>query len=210
MIIICIPYYDAIDSRTLDCVEALLKSNIDCNVRRDESGSIGYRGTYIGNQRNLLIHNMTSSRIDQKLPEGETHYLFLDSSNTIGTTEVERLLNHDLDIVSAAYTPRGNRNYYCAGNAVYKDGLLKKEYIPATTTGLIEVDIVGAGALLVKREVFEKLEYPWFRHEWVRFEMDGIKYQAQTGEDIGFCLLAKANGYKIYVDCDCISEHYHD
>lgn len=210
MIVICIPYYDIIDKRTLACVEELLASDIDCTVRKGRDGNIGFRGTYIGDQRNLLIHNMTSSRVDQKLPENETHYLFLDSSNVLSVSQVKKLVSHDLDIVSAAYHPRGNLDYYCAGKAQYGGGILQKEYLPITTKGLIEVDIVGAGALLVKKNVFEELEYPWFRYEWVRFEKDGVRYQAQTGEDVGFCLHAKRNGFDVHVDCDCISEHYHD
>jgi hypothetical protein len=53
---------------------------------------------------------------------------------------------------------------------------------------LIDVDAVGQGFLLVKREVFEKMEEPWF---WTN--------GTYSTEDLPFCLEAKKAGFKIYV-----------
>jgi len=198
MIIVCIPYYNEIDQRTMECAIAI---GGKLRTKRD---------TYIGNSRNIMIHNETSSRRWQTLPKEIGGYLFLDSGNTLTVEQFERMKDHNVDIISAAYHPRGNNQYWCAGYSKFQNDLITKEYLPSTTTGLRDdVDLIGAGALYVKREVFEKLEYPWFRYEWVRFAHNGIEYQCQTGEDVGFCLLAKKAGYKIHVDCDITSKHYH-
>ncbi len=197
MDVICIPYYDKIDERTLECAKSL---DGELRTKRD---------TYIGNSRNIMIHNNTSSRRWQKLPEEIEGYLFLDSGNTLTKEQFETMKRHNVDIVSAAYHPRDNSTHWCAGYSKFESGLITKEYLPSTTAGLTEVDIVGAGALYVKRAVFEKLEYPWFRYEWIKFMSDDVEYQCQTGEDIGFCFLAKKSGYKIHVDCNIVSKHYH-
>lgn len=56
-------------------------------------------------------------------------------------------------------------------------------------TGYHEVDLVGFGFTLIKREVFEKLEQPYFRLNW-----DGT---APKATDIDFCLRIQAAGFKI-------------
>jgi len=197
MIIICIPYYDKIDSRTIESV-----NNTNLLVRT-------MRSTYLANSRNLMTHNNTSSRKWQTLSKEITHYLYVDSGNVFDPINVDMLLKHDLPIISGAYKARNNDEFYCAGHAEYKPNKITKNYLPITTKGLREVDIVGAGFLLVKREVLEKMDYPWFRYEWIRFKKNDIEYQTQSGEDVGFCIHAKRYGYKIYVDCDCIIKHYH-
>jgi len=61
---------------------------------------------------------------------------------------------------------------------------------------LLEVAYNGMGFMLVKRGVFESLDYPWFRPiekqigEMVDFTM----------EDVGFCLRAKENGFGVFID----------
>jgi len=198
MIVICIPYYDKIDPRTLECANAI---GGELRTRRD---------TYIGKSRNMMIHNETSSRRWQTLPKEIEGYLFLDSGNTLTKEQFEKMKGYDVDIISAAYHPRGNNDCWCAGYAKFEKDLITKDYLPSTMTGMVDdIDIVGAGALYVKRKVFEELEYPWFRHEWVRFTKNDVEYQCQTGEDFGFCLLAKGAGYKIHIDCDIVSQHYH-
>lgn len=56
-------------------------------------------------------------------------------------------------------------------------------------SGLLEVEAAGAGIMLIRRRVFEKLTRPWF--EWGR-----------TSEDFALCLKAKAAGCRIYCDLD--------
>ncbi len=63
--------------------------------------------------------------------------------------------------------------------------------------GLNEVDATGCHCLLVHRDVFEKIQsshpYRWFRE-------DEVAPEIVAGEDIWFCLQARALGYPIFVD----------
>ena len=63
--------------------------------------------------------------------------------------------------------------------------------------GLLEVDATGCHALLVHREVFEKIhsDHP---HRWFRESV--LKSGVLAGEDITFCLAARDAGYQVFVD----------
>jgi len=61
---------------------------------------------------------------------------------------------------------------------------------------LIEVDYTGMGFMLVRKGVFESLEYPWFRAIEKRIG-NMVDF---TTEDVAFCLRAKENGFRIHID----------
>jgi hypothetical protein len=62
----------------------------------------------------------------------------------------------------------------------------------------------GLGCTLVKREVFEKLEYPYFRsdkalllNDWPEIKWIEAGEQAYGGHDIYFGIKAREKGFKI-------------
>ena len=65
-----------------------------------------------------------------------------------------------------------------------------------------EVENAGAGCILIHREVFEKVPWPWFRYE--ERETDGRR----TGEDIYFGRKAAEYGYKYMVHPRAICGHH--
>jgi GT2 family glycosyltransferase len=60
------------------------------------------------------------------------------------------------------------------------------------------VDYTGFGWVLIKKGVFENLEYPWFAPKMQVF--DSGEVQDMCGEDVSFCLDAKEAGYEIWCD----------
>lgn len=67
---------------------------------------------------------------------------------------------------------------------------------------MVECDVVGAGCLLVRTEVFERLKKPWFN--WTIGE---DPHNPGLSEDFYFCEKAKKAGYKILVDTSCLCGH---
>ena len=60
------------------------------------------------------------------------------------------------------------------------------------------VDYTGFGWVLIKKGVFENLEYPWFAPKMQVFESGSV--QDMCGEDVSFCLDAKEQGHEIWCD----------
>ncbi|MFQ5823267.1 MAG: hypothetical protein ACE5JB_04350 [bacterium] len=115
---------------------------------------------------------------------------FKDCGNTVmtefGNDEKEFKLNSEvLEDFYAAYPEilNSSQAYYCYPKI--------KDH-----TCLFEMDRVGAGCLMVRRGVFEKIKHPWFS-----FDEYGI------GEDFDFCRKAKAHGFKIFVDLAVMCGH---
>ena len=60
------------------------------------------------------------------------------------------------------------------------------------------VDYTGFGWVMIKKGVFETLEYPWFAPKMQQFESGNV--QDMCGEDVSFCLDAKEEGFEIWCD----------
>lgn len=144
---------------------------------------------------------------DQKPFNEKINYDYIcwvDSDSIITKAQLERLLSYDLDIIAGLQSFERGNGYTC-GN-LDEDFFKKKGSMPFYTdntlaltkskNGLIEVDYTGFGFVLIKKGVFEKLEYPWFRPHWFNFG----DIQDFSMEDVGFCIEAKKKGFKIYVD----------
>lgn len=65
------------------------------------------------------------------------------------------------------------------------------------------VDGLATGCLLIKREVFDRLEKPYFE-----FKYDPVTRQPIEGEDIGFCLKLHRLGIKFFTDFGMVCKHY--
>jgi GT2 family glycosyltransferase len=98
-----------------------------------------------------------------------------------------KLIEHDKPIVSA----RAHRRVKPFDPCFYIKGEPYHDY----PYGLIEVDSVGMACCLIKREVFESIDQPWF-------------YPLENkGEDFSFCKRAKDKGYPIFVDTNIEAGH---
>jgi hypothetical protein len=145
--------------------------------------------------RNVLVENFLKSDC--------THLLFLDSDMVLPQNLADVLLKHDKDMVSALYVLR--KAFRACYRFKQEDGHYKApEKIEPNK--LIEIDAVGLGACLIKREVVEKVSKdnegkPLFKME----------YRTRTeilGEDAFFCELVKKAGFKIFVDTSVLAGHF--
>ena len=145
-------------------------------------------------------HNRNSSVLDF-LKTDYTHYLSIDH-DVIPDKSPFELLKEDKDIIGlpAKVIQKGQINWV----AYNKDKGDNKYYNPADINGakgLMNVDIVGTGCILIKREVLENVKAPFMR-EWNEDGTTGY------GLDFLFCIKAKKQGYKIYCATDYKCEHF--
>jgi len=137
-----------------------------------------------------------------------THLYFIDSDVVPPDNTLQKLRDHDLPIVAGIYpmNVNGQRAWSFKDNddcKVY--GGWRQRDVPLPE-GLIDANVVGGSTLLVKREVFENLERPWFLIVYKPIDENGKCYD--YGEDEYFSKIAKEAGYSIKVDPSIICKHY--
>jgi len=146
-----------------------------------------------------------------------THLLFIDSDMTWRTNDMLRLLDHsDLDIVGAM-CPRKDYDW----NRIAQIARERPDIAPADlplygarqvldidvrTDDIIEVNAIGAGIVLIRRDTFDALRsaHPeWLQagnsiHAGTYAYFGGERNADGVSEDVAFCLDARALGKKVY------------
>ena len=127
-----------------------------------------------------------------------THLLFVDSDNVPFDNPLP-MVELDLDIVGGVYPMWRIDHFEWLAMEKQKDGHYKT--IPGDKRkGVVEVDGLGAGCMMIKREVLEALEAP-FKD---KIRPDGTR---EVGHDYYFCERAKAKGFKVYANWDVLVDH---
>lgn len=133
------------------------------------------------------------------LDHGFQYLFFLDDDVVPPPNTIHQLISLNLDIVSGLY--------YRRAMPIHPVALVESKEGPSPVPlsnleGIQKVDFVGAGCLLIKRHVLEKMHKPWF--EWtLDKEIPGRK----LSEDFEFCRRAKMHGFDIHVDTRLKCKH---
>lgn len=132
--------------------------------------------------------------------------LFMDSDIVATADAVPRLLAHPAGIVGGVYVERGGDLLPIPGRVAERpdhDHPLRPSDHPdfaynpidprrcGDDLGALEVDVLGMGLTLIRRQVLEALDPPWF------VENESME---QVAEDVNFCLRAKDAGFDIVCD----------
>lgn len=131
--------------------------------------------------------------INEYTGEKFTHILWLDSDHAFNQDLCCVLASHftnpDIDAVSALYYSRNiEKPLPIAYVKDLSDDPHKHFPLVWPPDTLCEVDAVGFGALLMKRDVFDRVPEPWFTLDY------------RSGEDIAFCVQAKKYGVRFFLD----------
>lgn len=137
---------------------------------RGQAGFAYVRGHDTGISRNMLAR--------KAVDEGYDHILFVDADMVIPDNALELMMQGDADVVSALYPKRSDRT---KAN-VYRES--PGSGLPyANADGLpdrVPISFCGFGCVLVKVELFRRMEYPWFQF----CELPNYDY---ISEDFFFC-----------------------
>lgn len=159
-------------------------------------------------------------------PKRPQYLLMLDSDMTFPINCGERLMTLNKDIVGGLYFHRGRDNVPIAfrkaevspdewgrlvqmwqplNDEVYKFlmrygvGTISSIYVKqaADKNGtVIEVDGLGTGCMMIRRDVLENMPSPWFEYS-----------EPGQSEDLQFCDQAISRGYHVYLDLATICSH---
>lgn len=149
-------------------------------------------------------HNWATSEIGG----GEFTYdwlLWVDSDIVWEPEALERLMSHNVDVVSAVVP--ANLGGALTAMKLQED-LTPKQLTwgdLALDVDPIEVDGVGFGFVLFKYGVFESMRRPWFGIRKAR--ISGVEYPINYGEDYSFCMGLKDAGYPIWLDPGARVQH---
>jgi hypothetical protein len=126
------------------------------------------------------------------LENGLDWILYVDDDQIFEPDTLLRLLADNKPVVS------GN---YCAKHFPFPSHVYwqneQGDVVPRNVlseSGLLSVGSVGAGCLLVRREVIEKMECPW----WTLGQMHKDKW----GDDVDFCRRVHKAGFEVWIDLD--------
>jgi len=129
--------------------------------------------------------------------------LCIDADSLYRPGLVDKLISHNKDIVSGLYF---SRRAPCKP-IMYKQKEFNTRFAPITEWEegkLIEVDGVGMGFCLIKREVVEKIGAKSFNSILLKDLFDeqllDVEDVSPMGGDLAFCQQARRNGFKVWVD----------
>jgi hypothetical protein len=175
-----------------------LKNNIQPILSCRQSNNIYY-------VRNMCLGADITRGKCQKPFDGKLDYdfiMWIDSDILFSPAQFQRLIGYNVEIVSGIYLMEG-------GEALATVEKWDEEHFRAHgcfqfmtlddvkgKEGLIDVAYTGMGFMLVKKGVFEKLEYSWFKPlEKQIGDMVDI-----TMEDVAFCLRIREKGIHVLID----------
>lgn len=123
------------------------------------------QGPYIHTNRNLGVNSGKSSEIWQEADPYYSHYLFIDSDISFTPDHVRAALNHNAPVVTLPYLRHENDGKYQVGE-MDLDYQVTHRY-SMNERGLRHVTFTGAGFLLVRQDVFQNINFPWFHFSTV-------------------------------------------
>jgi len=125
-----------------------------------------------------------------------SHFMWLDSDHIFERDLICHLARHfvrpEVDMISALYFNRTKPYFPVAYVQDTNENPYTHYPLIEVPNCLCEVDSVGFGAIMTKREVFEGMEDPWFH-------MTGRNGE-HVGEDMSFCVHAKQAGFRVFLD----------
>lgn len=149
--------------------------------------------------RGAVISKNRNSLADMFLQSEATHLFYADDDQIFPPETLKRLVTHDKPVISGLYLSRIFPFLPHIYDTETQNGFVGHRFFNPLDKGLIEVLASGAGCLLVKREVFEKLEKPY----WTLGQIDKVEWS----DDIDFLRRVRKAGYKVYVDMNCPIGH---
>lgn len=130
------------------------------------------------------------------------YLLSVDSDIVLPNDALLKMIAADKDIISGLYIQRipGTQTL-----EVYMDtpngGCTNIPYSLLYNRGVVEIAACGMGCVLIKSDVFRKMEYPHFVYK------EALNHNDTVSEDIYFCLKARNSGFSVWADTSIKCDH---
>jgi len=176
-----------------------IKNNINPILSNDYDSNVYF-------VRSKILGANTLSGKYQKPFNGEIKYdyiMFIDSDIIFNVEDFDKLIKMNNDISCGAYLMDGGKNYAIVENMTNEDfekngcfNFISKNDLSKYKEPF-KVDYCGMGFMLIKKNIIEQIEYPWFYPKIFNFKNNICEF---TSEDVGFCLKLKEKKINIYIN----------
>ena len=156
-----------------------------CGLRQMPLAFCNHKGSLLPRNRNNLVAD--AKKLDC------SHILQIDSDLTFPPHALERLLSHQKPVVGATYARRSQPHDNLAVP-------LNRQPVQ-NVSGLVAVDRLPTGLLLIQMEVFDKIKKPYFRFPTME-ESDLMPEGRIDGEDYYLCDAIRQAGYDVMLDVE--------
>lgn len=133
--------------------------------------------------------------VDAAIANDMDYILMLDDDMIVPHNLIQKLIEHDKDVVGALYYQRGGMYHpVIMRRKSHEKGLHTADFIDQSdpivneNKGLHQVDVIGGGCMLFKTDVFRSILQPYFETERI------------LGTDISICGRLQDAGHEIWVD----------
>jgi len=153
-----------------------------------------FYGYNVEQVRNLIVHYTIRNDYD---------YLFsVDSDIILPKDSLKKMIEHDKDMVTGIYIQRIPGTHTIEVYGVPEEGgMTHIPYDMIKGQGLVEVAGCGFGCVLIKRQVLDGVEYPYFVYQ------SALDHSDTVSEDVYFCMRVRDKGFKVWVDTSILCDH---
>lgn len=169
-VLVCVPSRDSSPSHS-----CLIKITEACGYHGSSSIFIASNPHNVCVSRNMGIAVLLNS--------DHSHILFVDDDTTIPPETISLLEGLGANVASGCVPTTRNKPpflFLTIASGCTEDGCTWRDH---WFDGVVETPVCGGACMMVKREVFEKIGFPWFVYP--QTYKDGILHY--ESEDIGFC-----------------------
>lgn len=184
-ILIALPTDDFIHQKVVGNILAIILRNTKYTIETIVSSMKG-----IGEHRNVIAKNFLESDCD---------YLLMIDSDNPPPTNILDLIEYDKEVIGLP-TPI-NMNYIQGVNDIRWNVFENELPVKEKGNGLQEVEMIGTGCMIIRRDVLEKIKHPFT----TKRNEDDLRI---VGTDTAFCKRCKEAGIKIWTHWNYTCSHF--
>jgi len=202
------PHYDVLIATPGKMLHAEYVSSLVDTVRWLEEQGKTYK--FLNKQGSLISSTRESTALDSYVPNWDTREVgggaftygkifWIDSDIEWTVDAFKQIFEAEQDIIGGMYqTSPDGRVAVAFFDSAGQPTVVREQDFMMIEEEIHEVYGLGFGFIAMKSGVFEACDRPWFLMERIRWSH--LEFDLNIGEDYSFCVNARRNGFKTYLD----------